>query len=243
MTKYLSILDTQRFGFNIAKVNNFETTPSEIIKELKSDGVKMIITKIDCEKLITIQELESLNFRIMDFQLTYKYDLKNYSVSDNQIKSDIIIREANLNDIDELVQIAAQSFNNYGHYFADKRLDLEKCQQIYPDWIRRSIEDKNVADVVFVAEQQNMIAGFLSFKIKQETDLFAAGVQGAVSEKFRNQSLFRLLALHGLVWGKSQNVKWVEHNVLFVNYPVNRSFIKLGFIPGNSFITMHCWLD
>jgi len=36
LENYLSILDTERFGFKVAKVNNFDHPANEIIKFLKS---------------------------------------------------------------------------------------------------------------------------------------------------------------------------------------------------------------
>jgi len=243
MKSYLSELDTMRFGFKIAKVNNFDCPPNELIQKLKADGIKMIISRVECEKIQLIHQLEELNFLTMDFQIIYKYDLEKYSINEKKIESDFIVREAKTADIEMLVQIAKESFEFYGHYFADKRLAQKKCMEIYMDWIKRSCESKEIADIVFVAEKEKEIGGFLSFKLNNDKSLYAAGVQGAVSLKFRNQNIFRLLALQGLIWGVNKGCKWEEHNVLVTNYPVNRSFLSIGFKPYKSFITMHCWLD
>lgn len=235
-------MDSNRFGFKIAKVNNFEDSPDNLVKELKGIGVKMIICKIACENLALINKLEQLNFNIMDFQVTYRYDLLKY-VYNTLIDSDIIIRIAKSTDKKALKIIALESFYQYGHYFADKRLDQAKCNEIYKDWVSRSIENPEVADIVFVAEKAKELAGFLSFKIIKNESSSAVGVQGAVSKKFRNQNVFKLLAMQGLKWGSELKLSWEEHNVLLTNYPVNRSFLSIGFVPYKSFITMHGWLD
>lgn len=243
MNSYISELDSKRFGFKIAKINNFENTPDELVKELKCIGVKMIICRVACEQIALINQLEGLNFNTMDFQLTYKYDLKKFTFNKTPINSDFTLRKAEPRDKEPLKIIAAESFNQYGHYFADKRLDKTRCNEIYEDWVSRSIENKEVADIVFIAEKAKEIAGFLSFKIHKNKTSYAAGVQGAVAKKFRNQNVFRLLAGHGLEWGSDINLSWEEHNVLLTNYPVNRSFLSLGFFPDRSFITLHGWLD
>lgn len=243
MGNFLSIMDTDRFGFKIARVNCFDRSPKELIAELKNEGVKLVISRVNCENLELINQLEYLHFKTMDFQIVYKYDLLNLSFGGNIANPDFTIREATISDKKDLIQIAAKSFNHYGHYFRDKKLDPSKCLEIYMDWVKRSIDDKNVADVVFLAETKKKIAGFLSFKVIKGESLYSAGVQGAVAKEFRDQRVFRSLAQYGLLWGSNQKLEWVEHNVLLTNYPVNRSFISIGFIPYKSFITMHNWLD
>ena len=82
--KYLSVIDTERFGFKIAKVNDFENQPKVILNFLKNNNVKLVLTKIPLENLALINELEQLNFQIKDIQATYKFDLTKLKV--NEIK-------------------------------------------------------------------------------------------------------------------------------------------------------------
>ncbi len=239
---FLSELDTDRFGFKIAKLDFSEISPDILIKELKKEDVKLIIWRINCNQLAFINILEKMNFKIMDIQVTYKYNFTNHPSCAN-INTDFIIREANLGDIEKLLEITAESFNQYGHYFADNRLDRDKCSEIYTDWVERSFKDKSVADVIFVAENKTEIAGFLSFKMRSEGNaFFATGVQGAVAKKYRGKNIFKALTHHGLKWGFEMGQLWQEHNVLLTNLSVNRSFISVGFLPFKSFVTMHGWL-
>lgn len=243
MASYISDIDSNRFGFKIAKIDNFIESPYKIVEDLRRESTKLIIARIDCEKIQLINQLEKLNFQTMDFQICYKYILGDPNTFTNIISSEFIIREAKKTDSETLKRIAKESFDQYGHYFADDRLDKKQCKKIYEDWINRSIENKEVADIVFVAEKESVIAGFLSFKIKKDEVFYAAGVQGAVDKSYRNKNIFKLLIIHGLKWGYELNLSWEEHNVLLTNYPVNRSFINVGFKPERSFITLHCWLD
>lgn len=245
MKSFISTIDSNRFGFNIAKVNNLEILLKEnIFQEFKKEGVKLIISRIFTEKINEINFLENKGFRIMDIQSTYRFDIDKYKIDLSFLNPDIIIRDAKDIDIMELTAISKESFEEYGHYFADNRLDNKVCREIYDDWIRRSIIDKNVADKVLVAEINGEIAGFLSFKIFEKNNMkFAAGGLGAVSNKFRNKNVFSTLTLHGLIWGDSIGLNWEEHNVLNTNYSVNRVFSKLGFTIRNSYLTLHNWID
>jgi len=202
------------------------------------------LTKVAAKNLELINELELLKFTLKDIQVTYKFDLNKNLLKDKLISENLLIRESTLNDIEALQVIASSSFLNYGHYSNDTKLDTMKCRDIYSDWTKRSCEDKNVADKMFVAESNGEIAGFLAFKIFHDNDkVYAAGTLGAVSEKYRNLNVFRALTLDALHWGKEICLDWQEHNVLITNYPVNSSFIKSGFLICNSFITLHHWIE
>lgn len=241
--RFISELDSQRFGFNVAKVNEFNTTPENLLGLLKGNHVKLVISKINVNKLDLINELEDLGFQIKDIQATYKLELKDFIIDEDRNKNNIIIRDAQIDDIDQLEEIAIESFRNYGHYYADKRLDQKKTNEIYGDWVKRSMKEKGVADKIILAEINNEIAGFLSFKLYNKGDFkYAAGGLGAISHDYRNNKIFRLISLAGLNWGKELKLDWEEHNVLITNLPVIKTFSNLGFTMSDSFVTMHHWI-
>jgi hypothetical protein len=242
--RFISELDTQRFGFNVAKVNEFDTVPENLLGLLKENHVKLVISKINANNLELINKLESLDFQIKDIQATYKLELKNFILNERLEKNNITIRDAQMGDVDQLEEIAIESFRNYGHYYADKKLDPQKSNEIYGDWIQRSMKEDGVADKIILAEINNEIAGFLSFKLHNKDDYkYAAGGLGAVSCKFRNRKIFRLISLAGLFWGKEIKLDWEEHNVLITNTPIIRIFSRLGFTISDSFVTMHHWIE
>jgi hypothetical protein len=244
MIDYISELDTKRFGFKIAKVRNWSSDPERVIKELKELDAKLIFTQVDSHEINRINLLEDLGFRLKDTQVIYRYDIRQLDFSEEECPSGVVIREAASDDVSELVSIGEEAFSGYGHYFADKRLDRKQCIEVYKDWTRRSCEERAVADKVFVAEVNNSIAGYLTFKIHSHGEIrYAAGGLGAVSRKFRNKNIFPTLAKKGLLWGAEIGLEWEQHNALTTNYPVNRSFSKIGFKVSGSFCTLHCWLD
>lgn len=241
---YISEIDSTRFGFKIAKVHDYSNRPEELLLFLKENGVKLVLSKVDSENLKLINTLENLKFCIKDIQVTYKYTLDNYIKINLPYSTEFIIREAQQGDISKLKKTASESFKNYGHYYADEKLNPIKCNEIYVDWLKRSFENIEIADKLFVAEHQGDIAGFLSFKIYNNDKFkYAAGGIGAVVEKYRNRDVFRMLTIEGLNWGKENKLDWEEHNVLITNYPVNSSFIKSGFKIYKSFVTMHHWIE
>lgn len=242
--EFISDLDTKRFGFRVAKVNSFDSKPQELLSLLRASKVKLVISQVSAEDIELINTLESLGFLIKDIQVTHKYDLTGSVNDDYSLPVKFVIRDAMDSDVSLMKEIALKSFRNYGHYFQDKKLNPDRCYEIYGDWIARSYADPAVADRILVAEVDSEIAGFLSFKIfKEEGRKYAAGGLGAVAEKFRNRDVFGRIVIEGLNWGKELGLDWVEHNTLITNYPVNRSLSKLGFKTYKSFITMHHWIE
>ena len=241
--KYISPLDSNRFGFKVAKIDNYDIDPESVVSEFKNLDVDLVISRVDGKDIELVNKLEELGFRVKDCQLKYKFDLKNFKPYEINPAENYRIRDAKEADIPILTRFTEESFAGYGHYFADKRLDAKKCMGIYKDWVHRSCLDKNVADKVFVAEINGEAAGYLTFKIFEKDNLkYAAGGLGAVSKLYRNKSVFQAIILHGLKWGDEINLEWEEHNVLTTNYSVNRSFSKLGFRVVNSYYTLHGWI-
>lgn len=244
LRKYISDIDSKRFGFPIAKINSFEVSPTLALDEFRKLGVKLVMSKINAKDIDRLNELESLGFRIKDGQLKYKFDLKKQEIPTlSSDSSAMIIRDFNASDEDEILTMLSESFVGYGHYFADNNLNREHCLEIYKDWGIQSCLNKKVADKVFVAEINQKVAGLLAFKIlEQNKKIYAEGTVGAVSSKFRGLSVFKQLAIEGLNWGINEKFEWEEHNVLVTNFPVNSSFSSIGFKVKDSFYTLHCWL-
>ncbi len=245
MDNYISHLDTERFRFKVAKVNQWDANPAALIHALEENGVKLIISRLPSEDIVTINKLENMGFQLKDIQLTYFQKIEDVTFDTLNIPSNFIIRDAEEADLPSIRFIAKQSFANYGHYFANSRIDKFKANEIYEDWASRSFYDKNVADKIFVlsSKTNNDLAGFLTFKIlKKGNKTYAAGGIGAVSSAFRNQGVFQLLVKKGLLWGKEMNLDWEEHNALTTNYAVGKVFSSTGFKTSSSSVTLHAWL-
>ena len=243
LNDYNSELDTRRFGFPVAKINDPERLIDDefhvIIDQSEFD---LVISRVPMENLKLIEKMECRGFIMKDAQVTYSFDLQKFGVP-SLPPNDFTIRPARSGDIDELRIVAGESFDGYGHYFANELLDRRACIEIYMDWIERSVLSKDIADIVFVAERKGEVAGFLSFKKDRKKGIdCGVGGMGAVKGKFRGHGVFKYLVANGLEWGKDENLGREEHNVLVTNYPVNRVFSSLGFSIIASHITFHKWV-
>ena len=241
---FLSPLDRARFGFEVAKVDDFSSGIDPLLEQFRVNSVKLVISRVPSDDIGLLNELEDRGFRIKDTQLTYRYTLGKGSALAFGESKDFRVRKFEPRDTDALVRVAQESFSGYGHYAADPRLDPVKCAEIYEDWARNTCRDPKVADHIVVAEAAGVLIGYLSFKIKSAGDKkYAAGGMGAVSNEHRSLGVFSAIIRAGLKWGEEIGLAWEEHNVIAANLPVNHAFIRCGFRPSHSMVTLHAWLE
>ncbi len=250
MTDYLSPLDSHRFGFNIARIDDVSLLLSTgFITSLRDQDIRLVITRTPIGNLGNINLLSGKGFQLMDVQSVWHSGPQSATTHYNPIDNPkntphLLIGPATAADVPAVREIAAKAFDGYGHYFADQRLDRSRCREIYPDWAARTLTNPDTADVVFVARLHGRIAGFLSLKIgEQNGSRYAAGVMGAIAEEFRGRHLFQALVRRSLVWQEENQLSWTQHNVLTPNIPVNRAFASCGFRPAGAYITLHGWID
>jgi hypothetical protein len=97
--------------------------------------------------------------------LTYKFDLNKNNIQYRYFNDELNIRDAKASDIERLQIISEDCFWNYGHYFADAKLNRQDCMDVYKDWTKRAVLDKSMSDKFLVALKDGNIIGYLFLKI------------------------------------------------------------------------------
>lgn len=242
MENFISKLDTDRFGFMVAKISDNVENPTEIVRELKKISTKLIIARIDMRNMKLINQLENLGFTYKDAQVTFSFDLKK-ALPVNTYK-EFALTSYNRRHLSQIIEMTKNSFKGYGHYFADDKLDKDSCLEIYVDWIKRCCENKDVADNIVVAEKSNSAIGYLALKSKEKrNEQYLAGVIGAVAPEYRKMGVFQAINVESLYLAKKLNLNSVENNVLMTNYPVMKTYTSLAYRIIRSEITMHYWYE
>lgn len=245
MSKYISELDTLRFGFKVAKINefdDFDDSPANAIDKLRDDGVILIISRVLTSDIKLINKMEEVGFRLKDVQVTYSILVGDERTP--EIPSSLCsYRGFKKKDTEDIVRIAADSFEEYGHYSNNERTASIGVSLIYKDWARRSCIGNDLVDHIVVAEIEGVVVGFLSLKIKNSNRLkYAVGVMGAVSREYRKDGIFQGINIASLRWAKAELIERIENNVLVTNFPVNKTYVSLGFNIIRSETTFHCLL-
>jgi len=242
MQDYLSKLDSERFGFPVAKFFNNIENPELIVSELKKVSTKLIIARIDFSNMKLINQLERIGFLYKDAQVTFNYNLQRRLPENNLYPFSLV--SYNEKHLSEIIDITNKSFNNYGHYFADGNLDRKKCIEIYTDWVKRSCEKKDIADEIIVAEKNNVAIGYLALKKHYtDSDKCIAGVIGAVAPEFRKLGVFNAINIESLYLAERLEANRIENNVLVTNFPVMKTYTSLCYNIIRSEITMHYWYE
>lgn len=243
MSDYISALDTERFGFKIAKFSNNIENPEVLVQKLEHEATKLIIVRLDSSNLKLINQLEDIGFRYKDAQVTFSYNIKEV-LPLRPVTPGFSIVPFRPEHLADLVGITRDSFNNYGHYFADDKLDKEKCGEIYSDWIYRCSINKDVADEIIVAERNGIAIGYLAVKVfRTQGEVFVAGVIGAVSKEYRKLGVFQAINIESISICKKLGGTRIENNVLVTNFPVIGAYTALNYKIIRSELTMHYWYD
>jgi len=237
--QYISKLDTDRFGFKIAKIDDFSAN-SEIISKLKELGVKMIIARINSTDLNLVNFLEKKGFLIQDIHLIYNFSISDKGIDSKWKQNNLIVRDLKTEDIPEIIEITANSFKNYGHYFNDPLLPKDKNLEVYTDWANNCCINTSFANKVLVVVVNDKIAGYLAFKDNIE-DNYTFAILGAVSPNFRKIGVFQALNKAGINYAMGKGLMNVRTAVLNTNFSVNGTYIELGFKIIKSEITLHYW--
>lgn len=236
----LSALDEARFGFRTARAMNLSVAElPQVMDFCRTEKVKLLIARCPSTDLKTIHSMEKLDFRLMDTLVYFRRDLTHTPLPQRRVISIRSITEA---DMDAVGEIASQAFHNYdSHYHADPLLDRSTCDAIYVDWAMRSCRDKNTADDVLVAEVDGKVGGFLTLKIVDDGD--ADGRLYAVTPAMQGRGTGQALLTEALYWCRQRLLSGMIISTQITNSASQVSWVRVGFIPYQSFYTFHRWFE
>lgn len=237
----LSKLDTERFGFNVAKAVNFSCSDLDGINSFcDTNQVRLLIARVSSDDISITQKLEDHDYRLMDTLVYYKFD---YAKKPSP-QTTTSFRVENISGINEFAhkisEIAGRAFHGYfGHYHADSKLDKSICDDIYVDWAYRSCLDPDVATAVLAAFVDKEIAGFVTLKIRSET--LGEVVLNCVSPKLQKRGIYMSLVLSGIDWFHRNSINQVIVSTQLINVSVQKVWARLGFEMDHSYYTFHKW--
>jgi dTDP-4-amino-4,6-dideoxy-D-galactose acyltransferase len=236
----LSALDEARFGLRTARAMNLSANDlPQVMDFCQDERVKFLIARCPVADLKAVHLMEGLGFHLMDTLVYFRRDLVHSPLPQRRAVSIRSITEA---DVDAVGEIARQSFHNYdSHYHADPRLDRPACDAIYVDWAMRSCREKNVADDVLVAEMDGIVVGFLTLKILDSGD--ADGRLYAVAPVMQGRGIGQALLIDALYWCRQHSLSGMIISTQITNLASQISWARVGFIPSQSFYTLHKWFE
>ena len=236
----LSEMDEARFGVRTARAMSLTSdTLPQAMEFCRTEKVRFLIARCSTQDLPPAQSMERLGFSLMDTLVYFRRDLQVIPIPEQR---EVPIRSVVPNDVVKVREIARDAFRNYiGHYHADPRLDRAACDDVYVDWAVRSCSQKKLADEVLIAEVGAEGVGFLTLKILENGD--AEGKLYAVAPRAQGRGIGQAMLIGGLVWCREKGMKGMVISTQITNITSQATWVRVGFIPHQSFYTFHKWFD
>jgi hypothetical protein len=237
----ISPLDSERFGIRIARVSDIEVDAlPRILAYCESNAVTLLVARCRIEQVHSAQAMEEHGFRIMDTMLHYALDVSAAKrLADS---ADVVVREIRPGEAEDVAAIAEDTFGAYlGHYHADERLDPYDCKAVYVSWASRSCTNRDVADLVLVAETDTSLAGFLTMKRVDETS--ASLPLAGVACRFQGRHVHSTLH-NAMVWRcAADGLKVLHGSTQASNLAMQKNMLRAGWLPTYGEFTFHKWFD
>jgi GNAT superfamily N-acetyltransferase len=238
---HLSPLDEDRFGVRTAKASSVTLSQlPAIIDFCQSNQVKFLIARCAAYELRTAQEMEKEGFSLMDTLVYFSRRLANANIP--PVSDTLTIRPVHQDEARQVSALTAKVFRGYnGHYHADQRLDLEKCDAVYESWAYRSCVSREVAHEVLVAEREGAIVGFVTLR-KHSAEAGEVPLYG-VDPSIQGHGIGRGLIIGALRWCESQGIAKMFISTQITNLSSQKVWVRLGFEPTQAHYTFHKWFD
>jgi predicted acetyltransferase len=234
----LSPLEEERFGVRTTRVPELTSAViPELLDFCREERVRMVVARCSTADLAAAQDLEQAGGRLMDTLVYYVHEFARRPAPD-AARSVRPVRPA---EVDEVCAIAARSFEGYqGHYHADRRLERAACDGVYPDWVRRSVLDRSVADEVLVGELDGRVSSFATLRRNSPEE--GEGVLFGVAPWAQGRGLYAELIRAGLAWCRSAGLARMVVSTQITNLAVQKVWVRQGFEPQRSYYTFHLWV-
>ncbi len=167
----LAMAEIRHFIAKYDSINKFDVYRfllSAIIQQCKNKDIKHVSIKVDSGDLVAVHALEKKGFLLNGAHLTYVFDFRKIHMP--VFKDFCHIRPYKKSDLPVLLEIA-KKYPPISKYSNDPGLPRDKVDKLYVEWVKNACNSL-IADCVLVAERNNKVVGFISFKINDELKRF-----------------------------------------------------------------------
>jgi ribosomal protein S18 acetylase RimI-like enzyme len=206
---------------------------AQLDDRMMKDAYKMISVRVPESSAGLIHALEQNGFRFIEVLMTFRHGLTNL----DDFPESHLVRASQKSDIDEICNVAFNSFS-FSRFHADPSIDPAQANLSRAEWVRKACEGS--ADEVFVAIDNNTIAGFITCRILSDGGNEARGIIDltAVLPQFRGRGIGGSLVKRAQQYFKGK-AKSVSVGTQSKNIPSIGLYQKLGFRPVASEVTLH----
>ena len=163
MMEYLE-WDSNFLGFKVGRISQLNTeTLEQALENAKSENYKLLYLFEAEDCFLPEDILQKYNGKLVDGKVLYAQELSD-QVLDNYEQTK---RYTNSKVSNDLLQLAYES-GKYSRFKLDKNFATEVFTDMYKLWIENSVNGQ-IADRIYVVEQDNKITAMVTLKEKSET--------------------------------------------------------------------------
>jgi len=248
--------DSQHFAIKMSKIDHLLASgdyleSTHIKKRLLSSLIakcckKLLLhisIRINKEDLSSIHALESQNFKLMDFLVTYSIDLRKHQK--NPIQSKYLIRSIKPDEISEIGKMAFDCFNENilatDRFHADSTLSKIKSSEVYAEWVINS--GKDPLSTVLVAETDGKPIGFnvctINYSLSNKIGLRIGTMALTAVDCYARNKLVATSLLNAAIDWFTDKVDIIETGGQVSNYPIQKAWTSIGLEIVRSQCTFH----
>lgn len=227
--------DSEFFGFEIARLS-VSRVDDRCVKEAftwcTQHGTRCLYFLADAADMTTLSIAGTNAFRLVDIRITLDRPIEDQRVPTPSV------REARDDDVGELRNIARESHRGT-RFYNDPGFPSARCDEFYSTWIERSC--RGYADLVFVAEQDGAIQGYITCH-RREPQVGVIGLV-AVRESFRRLGFGRQLIEASFRYFLENSIRTIEVVTQGNNIASQRLYQACGFRTKSVELWFHRWFS
>ena len=230
--------DSDFFGFHVGTLHGGVLTPSILrfaLAKCQENKIACMYFLAHGEDQQTLALADGNGFRWVDERLTF---IRVHG--DVEVSADLDltgIRRATVDDSPILGETAGDAYE-FSRYYFDGKFPRDLCHKFYRDWIQKSVTG-GFDDVVFVAEVEGQVAGYISCR-RASSNLGQIGLVG-ISSSYRGRGLGAKLLRRALEWFEEEDLPRVEVVTQGRNLPAQKLYRGAGFALERSERWYHKW--
>jgi ribosomal protein S18 acetylase RimI-like enzyme len=231
--------DSNFFGHAIARVVGDRLTEKQcedVLAEAAGSGVDLLYFLATADDPETIRVAQTAGFQLVDVRVELEAAVATVVRPESQTPHDHALRRATADDVPELRAIAAGAYTN-SRFFADRRIQRSRAEELYATWIQRSVCG-DLADVVLVAESAGRACAYISGRIRSEGA--SIGLLGVASSA-RGRGLGGRLVRGFMELASERGGTTVTVVTQGRNVNAQRTYQRCGFLTRSTNLWFHRW--
>jgi dTDP-4-amino-4,6-dideoxy-D-galactose acyltransferase len=230
--------DSAFFGARIAQIAARRATPEALalaVERARQEAIDCLYFLADADDADTVRAAEAHRFALVDVRLTLDcaIDRGNTGVP----PADRMIRPARPVDLPPLMDVARVS-HRHTRFHADTRFDPARSDELYAQWIERSVAGE-LADAVWVVDIDEVPRGYIT--ASRGATAASIGLV-AVAPEYRGRGYGDRLLRTVMHWTSSEGLDRLSVVTQGRSAPAVRFYERAGFTASTVEFWYHRWL-